>query len=239
MISPASIEGGSRRSTARTHHAVRASGAPPRASVAQQLAAPRARRDRSADRRPESPAPRTRSGPGRAAPTTSRSMPAITTSRTQRAETLHQRARSGPTLTQVPVASLKSSRDAPVEGKPASARSAGSIEAQRVAEAVEAFLVEGGAASASGVAPIAGGDVRAAHPRLQLALDRRQLQLAPRQPAGRRRRTAAQSGAADQARTARFRWSRGRSSIGCARRPSRARARRSSSQTCCASPAPA
>ena len=52
-----------------------------------------------------------------------------------------KRARSGPTLTQVPVASLKSSAMRPSNSRPC-ARIVRIGELQRVAEPVEAFLVE-------------------------------------------------------------------------------------------------
>src|SRR5258708_3537489 len=49
----------------------------------------------------------------------SRLMPAITTSRTNGAQAAMNRARSGPTLTQVPLASLKSSAMRPSKSNPA------------------------------------------------------------------------------------------------------------------------
>ena len=55
----------------------------------------------------------------------SRLMPAITTSRTSGAQAATKRARSGPTLTQVPLASLKSSAMRPSKSKPLS-KSSGS-----------------------------------------------------------------------------------------------------------------
>ena len=52
-----------------------------------------------------------------------------------------KRARSGPTLTQVPVASLKSSAMRPSNNRPLPVGRV--VELERVAEPVEAFLVEG------------------------------------------------------------------------------------------------
>ncbi len=51
-------------------------------------------------------------------------MPAMTTSRTSGAQAAIKRARKGPTLTQVPLASLKSSAMRPSKSKPASKSSA-------------------------------------------------------------------------------------------------------------------
>jgi len=53
------------------------------------------------------------------ADTSSRLMPDITTSRTSGAQAATNRARNGPTLTQVPLASLKSSAMRPSKSKPA------------------------------------------------------------------------------------------------------------------------
>ena len=65
-----------------------------------------------------------RAGSGRPAPTTkSRSWPAITTSCTSRAPCARIRARSGPTLTHVPVESLKSSASRPSKISPLPDRS--------------------------------------------------------------------------------------------------------------------
>jgi hypothetical protein len=47
-------------------------------------------------------------------------MPAMTTSRTKGAQAVTKRARNGPTLTQVPLASLKSSPVRPSKSNPAS-----------------------------------------------------------------------------------------------------------------------
>jgi len=70
-------------------------------------------------------------------------MPAITTSRTSGAQAAMKRARSGPTLTQVPLASLKSSAIRPSKSNPAlkSSATAGLI---CVPEFVKTFPVEGG-----------------------------------------------------------------------------------------------
>ena len=92
-------------------------------------------------------------------------------------------ARSGPTLTHVPVESLKSSRDAAVERE--SLRRVGGIdEAQRVAELVVALLVERRARQLR-VAPVAGRDVRPAQSRLR-ACRRPERASAPRPARARR-----------------------------------------------------
>ena len=88
------------------------------------------------------------------APTKSRSWPAITTSCASRRPARGSCARSGPTLTQVPVDSLKSSASRPSKTSPLP-RIAGIDEAHRVAEPVEALLVERGRASAPSSPPVA------------------------------------------------------------------------------------
>ena len=77
-------------------------------------------------------------------------------------------ARSGPTLTKVPVDSLKSSAMRPSNSRPRCG-SAGSIELHRVAGAVEAFFVEG-LGGLLGRAPVARHHVRAAEAHLELAV---------------------------------------------------------------------
>ena len=68
-------------------------------------------------------------------------MPAITTSRTSGAQAAMKRARNGPTLTQVPLRELEVLGDAAVEIE-AGVEIIGIGRLQRVAELVEAFLVE-------------------------------------------------------------------------------------------------
>ena len=108
--------------------------------------------------------------------TSSRSAPASTTSRTSGAKCAMNAARSGPTLTQVPVASLKSSARRPSNSKPFG-RIGRIVELERVADLVKPFVVEGFRGE-RGRAPIAGRDVGAfaAAPRVCRSL-RHQLQL--------------------------------------------------------------
>ena len=75
------------------------------------------------------------------AASSSRLMPAITTSRTSGAQAATKRARSGPTLTQVPLPSLKSSEMRPSKSKPR-IEVVGDGQFQRVAELIETFVVE-------------------------------------------------------------------------------------------------
>ena len=132
--------------------------------------------------RPGRPRPRSgaslrqasRSGNTSAA-TSSRSGPASTTSRTSGAKCAMKAARSGPTLTQVPVASLKSSASRPSNSRPL-AGSAGVVELQRVADLVKPFLVEGGRGQRRR-APIAGRNIGASEPRFELAVARHEFQL--------------------------------------------------------------
>ena len=86
-----------------------------------------------------------------------------------------KRARNGPTLTQVPVDSLKSSAMRPSNSRPL-AGSCRVDEFQRVAEFVEALVVEGLAGQVV-LPPIARRDVRPAQPRFELALVRHQLEF--------------------------------------------------------------
>ena len=98
------------------------------------------------------------------------------------------RARSGPTLTQVPVESLKSSATRPSNTRPLR----GSLridEAHRVAQPVEALLVEGRARELR-LPPVAGRDVRPADAHLELVAHGRELQLDARHRAGRSCRRA-------------------------------------------------
>ena len=117
----------------------------------------------------------------------SRLMPAITTSRTSGAQAATNRARSGPTLTQVPLASLKSSAMRPSKSKPAS-KSSGDGRLQRVAEFVKAFLVERRRGQFR-LAPIARRDVRPLGADFQLAVVRHQLGVVARAPASRHGRS--------------------------------------------------
>ncbi len=84
-------------------------------------------------------------------------------------------ARSGPTLTQVPLDSLKSSARRPSNISPfdGSRRIA---QADGVPHAVEALLVEGGR-GARGVAEVPGRHVRSPHAGLELAADAGELQV--------------------------------------------------------------
>ena len=86
-----------------------------------------------------------------------------------------KRARNGPTLTQVPVDSLKSSAMRPSNSRPLPAI-VGVDEFQRVADLVEALFVERLARELL-LPPIAGRDVRAAQARFQLAFVRHQLEF--------------------------------------------------------------
>ena len=115
-------------------------------------------------------------------------------------------ARSGPTETKVPVASLKSSAMRPSNTKPSSGR-AGSIGLSGVAAAVEAFVVEA-LGRLLGRAPVAGRDVRAAVAHLELVADRHELQLDAR------RRQADVARLAPRARWRRSRTARSRSCRG-------------------------
>ena len=86
-------------------------------------------------------------------------------------------ALNGPTLTHVPVASLKSSATRPSNRKPRS----GSVvvgEPQRIAELVESLFVKRRLGQL-GLAPVAGGDARALDARLELAGVGDELHLDP------------------------------------------------------------
>ena len=99
------------------------------------------------------------------APSQARSWPVMTTSCTRGEHAELILARSGPTLTQVPVPSLKSSVVRPSNSKPWRG-SAAIDEAHRVAGAVEALLVERRAGELR-LAPVAGRDAGAAKARLE------------------------------------------------------------------------
>ena len=88
-----------------------------------------------------------------------------------------KRARNGPTLTQVPVVSLKSSAMRPSNSKPSSGR-CGVHEFQGIAEPKKAFLVERRARQLC-LPPVARRNVGPAHPGFQLAVLGQEFELNP------------------------------------------------------------
>ena len=107
----------------------------------------------------------------------SRLMPAMTTSRTSGAQAATKRARSGPTLTQVPLRELEILGDAAVEIE-AGIEVVGIGRFERVAELVKAFLVEGVRGQLR-LAPIARRDVRPLGANFHLAVVRHSLASLP------------------------------------------------------------
>ncbi len=115
-------------------------------------------------------------------PTASRSWPAITTSWMAPPPACTISVRSVPTLTQVPVVSLKSSATRPSNTRPG-ARIVGVDETAGVADPVEALVVERGGRQRGLV--VARRDVRPLHPQLELAPVGNELE--PPRPASARR----------------------------------------------------
>ena len=113
-------------------------------------------------------------GEDRAGPPTSRPTPATTTSEAIGESAASARAFIGPTRTQVPVESLKSSATRPSNHSPAAGRSR-STKATASLDAVVALVVERGGCRL-GRPPVAGRDVRAGDADLEPAGRRHQLQ---------------------------------------------------------------
>ena len=101
-------------------------------------------------------------------------MPAMTTSRTSGAQAAMNRARNGPTLTQVPLASLKSSAMRPSKSKPHS-KSIGIGRLERVAELIKPLLVKGGVPSSPAAASSPGVTFGPLRANLELAIVGNQL----------------------------------------------------------------